>query len=178
MRYFLGFDLSAQDKLAIDAWRSKFLPAFDTSVPVQNFHITAVFLGQMKSNQLDRLTQELDVLKHTTFSFHLNQMGYWSKPKVLWLGCTNVPKQAISLYETLFELAKQSGLSIPTRDYNPHVTLVRKVAHNPPSALIDPDFEVQVQQLHLFESVSGNRGVRYPIRQSWELQKAINPKWL
>lgn len=178
MRYFLGFDLTAKNKLAIDAWRNKSLPAFDTSVPVQNFHITALFLGQMQPNQLDCLTRELDSLNHPTFSFQLNQMGYWSKPKILWLGCTEIPKLAISLYDKLCDLSKQAGLTIPSREYCPHVTLVRKVTHNPPSALLSPDFEVQIQQLHLFESVSGKSGVQYPIRQSWELQRTINPKWL
>lgn len=178
MRYFLGFDLTAKNKLAIDAWRSKSLPAFASSVPVQNFHITALFLGQVQPNQLDRLTHELDLLQHPSFNFQLNQMGYWSKPKILWLGCTLVPQPAIRLYETLLDLANKSGLNIPTKDYNPHVTLVRKVSSNPPSALINPDFETKVRQLYLFESVSGKSGVQYPIRQSWELQSTINPKWL
>ena len=78
MRYFLGFDLTAKDKLAIEHWRSMSLPHFERSIPAKNFHITSVFLGQVKASQLDALTQSIDQCYESfrPFELHLNEYGY------------------------------------------------------------------------------------------------------
>ncbi|GAA0853772.1 RNA 2',3'-cyclic phosphodiesterase [Aliiglaciecola litoralis] len=176
MRYFLGFDLAVKSKLDIDAWRHKSLPSFEAAVPASNFHITAVFLGQITDRQLEMLSLGLDELTMQPQQFSLDMMGYWSKPKILWLGCTNVNDSVYQLYTSLIEVCKKSTIELPNRDYKPHVTLVRKVSANPPAALLAPNFVINVDKLHLFESVSGKQGVHYPIRQSWEMRKPIRPK--
>ncbi|MDO6692097.1 RNA 2',3'-cyclic phosphodiesterase [Aliiglaciecola sp. 3_MG-2023] len=176
MRYFLGFDLESKSKIAIDDWRNKALPKFERAVPAKNFHITSVFLGQVKEQQLDQLCCAIQSSEFHNFNLQIDTLGYWSKPKILWLGSTQIPTQMLRITKRLTEYAQQAGLNLPIREYIPHITLVRNAKSNPPAPLISPDFQLQVKHLHLFESVSGKNGVQYPIRQTWPLHPSIRPR--
>lgn len=170
MRYFLGLDPDGKTKLAMQAWREKALPNFERPVPVANFHVTSVFLGQVDEKQLDLLCSMIDDLDQPGFSLCFDHLGYWSKPKILYLGCREVPMEATQLANKLIHIAKKAHLQIQERHYIPHVTLVRKCPEHAPAPLIQPHFECQFEALHLFESVSGKHGVHYPIRHTWPFQ--------
>lgn len=175
MRYFLGLDLHARQKLAIQAWRDKALPQFRHPVPVSNFHVTNVFLGQIQDNQLDQICQAIDRLEQDAFSLHFNTLGYWSKPKILYLGCEHIPDTVETLTERLQSIARAARIVVPERKYIPHITLVRKCPEHAPAPLLPPDFSCDFTALHLFESVSGKQGVHYPIRRTWPLNTFRKP---
>nr|WP_136250379.1 RNA 2',3'-cyclic phosphodiesterase [Ningiella ruwaisensis] len=174
MRYFLGLDIDAKSKLAIEQWRNKALPHFVGSVPAANFHITLVFLGQVQAHQLEDLTARIDEIAKPKIDLHLDSLGYWSKPKILFLGATATSQGLIQLANQLGTAANGSGLNVRQGIYIPHLTLVRKVKDNPPNALISPSFRCQFSHMHLFESVSTKTGVRYPIRATWILNEGKN----
>lgn len=175
MRCFLGLDLDGKSKLAIEQWREKALPHFAHPVPVANFHITSVFLGQIDNAQLDELTRAIDDCSFSPFSITLNKLGYWSKPRILWLGSESIPEQSIELASSLSSIAKQSNIPIQERPYIPHVTLVRKVTQETPAPLFMPDIECKFDTLHLFESLPGKHGVHYPSRAQWPLFRFRKP---
>ncbi|WP_158972295.1 RNA 2',3'-cyclic phosphodiesterase [Paraglaciecola sp. L3A3] len=175
MRAFLGLSLDGKTKLAIEAWRNKALPNFNTPVPAVNFHVTLAFLGQVTAKNLDALTSQIATMPEVSeFSVSLNHMGYWAKPKACWLGCDNTHQAHLQLASQLNKIAKTSGLIIPKQDYVPHLTLARKCTLNPPAPLIEPDFSWQAKEFHLFESVSSPHGVAYHIRLSWPLKMAFS----
>lgn len=175
MRCFLGLDLSPSDKLAVANWREKALPRHRAQVPVANFHVTSVFLGQISDPQLDQLCRQMDTLEHAPVDVHLDQLGYWSKPKVLYLGSSHPCEQAASLAIVLEGFATVAQIPIQRRPYIPHVTLVRKQTEPVPAPLFPADIACRFDTVHLFESVSGKHGVHYPIRQSWPLRPPIHP---
>lgn len=175
MRYFLGLDPDAKTKLAIQAWREKALPEFERPVPVANFHVTSLFLGQLQEKYLDTLCRLIDELEQSAFSLHFDELGYWSKPKVLFLGCQQGVDEAILLADKLTHIAKKTGIQVQERSHVPHITLARKCPEHAPAPLIAPDFECRFEALHLFESVSGKQGVQYPIRHTWPFQWFRNP---
>ena len=176
MRYFLGLDLDGKQKLAIQAWRDKTLPHFSHPVPVSNFHVTSVFLGQVQENQLDEICQAIDGTEINPFSLHFNAVGYWSKPKILFLGCEHTPAIVRELTDRLENIARTARIVVPERKYIPHITLVRKCPEYAPAPLLPPDFECGFSALHLFESVSGKHGVHYPIRHSWPFNTFRKPE--
>lgn len=171
MRCFLGLDISSTVKLNIDSWRDKALPGDKGKVPMANFHVTSVFLGQVPHATLEHLIAGIDELTLPKCEIHFNDIGYWSKPKVSFLGSTAPHEHATQIATQVTQVARRCGLTIQERKYVPHVTLFRKVSHAPPPALIAPDFPCTFDKLHLFESQSTNKGVRYPIRHSWSLGK-------
>ena len=175
MRLFFALEPSGQDKLAIDHWRNKALPGFDNPVPAANLHMTLAFLGQTTSSQLDALVQEVDnLILPPAFTALLNQLGYWPKPKALWLGCEQTAPSHSELANGLNKAGLSAGLSLAKRDYLPHLTLVRKCRKNPPAPFIEPSFVMDFSEFHLFESLSTTRGVKYQRRCSWALPPRMN----
>lgn len=170
MRCFLGFEPDPQTKLAIQAWREKALGHFEKAVPTSNYHVTSVFLGQCQNSQLDRLCSLIDLEEYSAFSLQFNLLGYWPKPKVLYLGCQQVPEQIHKLASSVSGIASRCQISLADRQYIPHITLVRNNKSNPPAPLFPPDISCHFDHLHLYESVSAKSGVQYPIRKSWPLR--------
>lgn len=170
MRCFFGLEPDSKSKLAIAHWRDKSFPAFDYPVPAANFHLTLVFLGQLTPGQFECLSTRVDELElPSVFSLELTQLGYWPKPKALWLGTEKTPAAMEELVQALTTCAQTCKIPLQKRPYVPHLTLVRKCTENPPAALIEPAFKLNFEQLHLFESVSTANGVVYKARLSWPL---------
>jgi 2'-5' RNA ligase len=172
MRAFLGLSPDVKTKLAIEAWRNKAFPHFEAPVPATNFHVTLAFLGLISPKQLDALCDHINQMAEVnTFDISLNQAGYWSKPKALWLGCKDTQNEHLQLVKSLVQIANSIGLQLPKQDYVAHLTLARKCTFNPPAPLIEPSFSWRNQEFHLYESVSGKKGVSYHIRHTWSLAR-------
>ena len=172
MRAFFGLSPDPSTKMAIEAWRNKALPDFDSPVAPANFHVTLAFLGQVLPKHLDKMHASIDTMSAMKeFNVTLDHLGYWAKPKALWLGCEHTEPAHMALAKQLSKIAKIAGLTMRKDEYIAHLTLARKCKVNPPAALLAPNFTWQASQFHLFESVSGAHGVTYIIRQSWPLQK-------
>lgn len=177
MRAFIGLEPDATTKLAIEDWRNRVLPPFNQVVPAANYHITLAFLGQINLEQQDRLEQHIQLIDGITeFQVHLNILGYWPKPKALWLGCSQPEKFHLELVKTLTSAAHSANIVMQKRDYQAHLTLVRKYSSNPPAPLIAPDFTWRASAFHLYESISTAHGVSYAIKKTWQLPPAINPR--
>lgn len=171
-RYFIGLDLSVADKLAIANWRDKQMFGLsDKPVPVENFHITLSFLGQVKHNKLEQLEALLDQISTKTVNTQTNQLGVFNKAKILYLGVESTP--------TLQQLAQQClaingklDLPSPHDVYRPHITLNRKHAEAVPILFEPPKLELNFTEFHLFESVSSSQQGKpphYPKRMSFSL---------
>jgi 2'-5' RNA ligase len=81
-RYFIGLDLSVTDKLAIAKWRDKQLFGLtDKPVPVENFHITLSFLGQVKPNKMEQLETLLDEIATKYINTQTVNLAYLPKQK-------------------------------------------------------------------------------------------------
>jgi 2'-5' RNA ligase len=177
MRAFFGLSPDPKTKLAIETWRSNAFAHFDAPVSVANFHVTLAFLGQISDKLLERIDESAAKLSQvTSFDVSLDCVGYWSKPKALWLGSSNTDDQHLSLSKDLHKLANNLKLNLPKQDYVTHLTLARKCKLNPAAPLIKPNFAFTADQFHLFESVSSNHGVAYYIRQSWPLAPSFKFK--
>jgi 2'-5' RNA ligase len=183
MRCFLGCDLSAQAKLGLDSWRDKALRVdgqYQTVKPA-SFHITTWFLGSISPAQLDQLVQyiehQLPQQPLSPFELTLDDIVAWSKPKIV----AAVPLMPPDVLKQLHYFCKRASdaVNIPAKGnhdtYRPHVTLMRKTRPEQVSApLFSPSIQVQVSQLHLFESISGQRGVHYVSRFSFSLPTGLS----
>jgi 2'-5' RNA ligase len=174
MRAFFGLSPDVKTKLAIEVWRNKAFHHFDAPAPAANFHVTLAFLGQVIPKQLDVLCESVNQITDIhTFDVSLNHVGYWSKPKALWLGCKDTHNEHLQLAKNLSQIANSIGLQIPKQDYIAHLTLARKCSVNPTAPLIEPAFTWRNAEFHLFESVLGKKGVSYHIRHSWLLARVF-----
>ncbi|MCW8109789.1 RNA 2',3'-cyclic phosphodiesterase [Alteromonas ponticola] len=197
MRCFIGLDLTAQQKLALQSWQQKALPeirsrnqtpsakrhikdairnapAIPVAVPAANYHITLAFLGHLSSKQQESLIMRLDEVHAHPVMLQLNRTGYWQKPKIVFVAPEQTPPSLGSLHTQIRKAAREAGIETENRDYHPHVTLMRKAPPSLPPPLFAPDITCEFNAFHLFESVSTPNGVSYPIRRSWKLAPDLN----
>lgn len=171
-RMFIGLELAAKDKLIIEQWREKHLRGLPGNfVPVENFHITLSFLGQITPDKMETLHIMLADIKAGALSLNTTELGYFNKPQVLYLGVaindvlTNLVRQCSSINKHL-------GLPHPHSVYRPHVTLMRKHKEAMPIEAMPPKMAMNFDKFYLFESVSSNKKgtpVHYQKRLSFDL---------
>ncbi|MCE9677714.1 RNA 2',3'-cyclic phosphodiesterase [Shewanella sp. AS1] len=182
-RLFLGFGTTTEQAQALLRLQHS-CDCDGRAVPAANFHMTLKFLGQLTLEQEMGLIRGIDQLsqqqKLTRFQLALTQLDLWPKPRVLCLkGDTRRDASGkmdhqspndhalSSLYQACQTLCQQLDIAGDEHNFTPHITLFRK-AKNYHKVKVSP-LLLQPTALHLYQSISSETGVRYPILHSWPL---------
>ena len=137
-------------------------------VPSSNLHLTLAFLGNVSAEQRDCAEAVASDLRMCRFSLLMEQVGYWHRSHVVWLGARRTPVRLRSLAQQLSAGLVRCGFEVEKRDYKAHMTLMRKVFHGPERAVFDP-IEWDVDRFVLVESQLTPRGAHYRIVGEWFL---------
>ena len=143
------------------------VPADGNPVADHNLHLTLVFLGNITADARNCLSAAAE-LRAPRFTLTLDQIGYWLKPRVLWLGVSDIPDALVALVDGLNAALTKCGLTPEQRSYQPHVTLLRKAGRPKREFLVQP-FEWKAESFCLVESSNEPDGVVYRILDSWNL---------
>ncbi len=135
--------------------------------PPTNLHITLNFLGMVDADTRDCLELAAGEIVSPPFVLTLDRFGYWPRPRVMWLGCSETPEPLAGLVSELNRVVEQCGLQPERRPYHPHLTLLRKAKQAPLVAA--PELEWQVDDFVLVESASTPGGVEYRVLRRWPL---------
>jgi RNA 2',3'-cyclic 3'-phosphodiesterase len=100
-------------------------------VPVDNMHITLVFLGSISKEKTTCILNKAGKLRVKPCTLVLDHLGWWKQAQVLWLAPATIPAVISSLVSDLGNCARQCEIRTDQRHYQPHVTLVRKVRQKP-----------------------------------------------
>jgi 2'-5' RNA ligase len=137
-------------------------------VAAHNLHVTLVFLGSVTLAARQCLEQAVADIHGAPLTLVLDTVGYWRKPQVVWLGCSELPASLGLLVRALNATATDCGLAPDTRTYSPHLTVARKVRSDPgdllPTPIIWP-----VEGFALVESLSRPEGVVYRPVRMWNM---------
>ncbi|MCW8888848.1 MAG: RNA 2',3'-cyclic phosphodiesterase [Gammaproteobacteria bacterium] len=136
-----------------------------------NLHLTLYYIGSVNEREVICLKRAAERVAGRGFKLALNRLGYFKRPKVLWLGCKEIPDQYGELLNLLSEEIAQCGFKIEVEGKQPHVTLRRKVSKPETDTGIET-IEWQVEQFVLVESVSVEGGVQYQVVESYPLNVA------
>jgi len=158
-----------QTALAINKWSLLCWPMLGKQVPVQNYHVTISFLGELDDRALQSLAEHFENFEHSTFTMSLDKLGYWPDTNVLWLGTHSVAPQLEALHEKCKAAANRIGVRGSSRRFEPHLTLARKLSTPPAPALLEPEFEFAADTLELWSSVRTSAGARYSTIGQWQL---------
>ncbi|WDE04530.1 RNA 2',3'-cyclic phosphodiesterase [Thalassomonas viridans] len=172
-RYFFALNLSHKSKKQLMRWRDSELALPNHPVIEDNLHITLAFLGQLSDEQKQRLIagagQVADTLRGETITpLTINRLGYFKRPKVLYLANDQIPAWQNKLAAELAKQAIDAGLQQEERRYLSHITLYRKV-RTLPKELPLPAINIPIDRFSLFQSVSTETGVRYQPVKTWRL---------
>jgi 2'-5' RNA ligase len=133
-----------------------------------NFHITLAFLGNVNADQRACVEQTANGLQCSPFKLTIDTADYWHKPRILWVGPSEVPDALVTLATELRDGAIECGVQMDMRPYNAHVTLMRKIARLPEGLAIHP-FTWVAKHFVLIESTTRPEGVRYEVINQWPL---------
>jgi 2'-5' RNA ligase len=139
------------------------------AVAVENLHVTLVFLGAVIAEQRACVERAADAIHLPRFSLRLDQVGYWSRPRVMWLGAVEQPPAAVTLADALIAGVRACGLSTDDRPFQTHLTFMRKVAKRPTELAVEP-LAWEVDSFALVQSQTFSEGVQYTPLRSWPLQ--------
>lgn len=169
MRLFFAIDLPHDQKLAIHKWRDIAYGPSIEAIPIDNFHITLAFLGEVKPPQLESLIHHAEELEIPPFEVSLDHVGFFVKPKINWLGVQH--SDAIqTLAKQCKAISNKHRLASDKNTYTPHVSLHRDCEHPPALPLIEPGFNFTASHFGLYQSNPRERSVRYQCIQRFALQ--------
>ena len=136
--------------------------------PLTNLHVTLNFVGGVNEPTRRCLEQAVSGIVIPSFKLVLDQYGYWPRPRVMWLGCSETPAPLHDLVYALGAAVKQCGIEQEKRPYQPHMTLLRKARQAPSES--PPVIQWAVDNFVLAESVSTLHGVEYRVLRRWHLE--------
>jgi len=169
MRTFFAITPDAQTCLKISEWVRLCWPGLSRPVPVQNYHITLAFIGDIDADQQRCIEQALEGIDAPAFDLSLTETGYWSESALLWIAPTQIPDELKMLADKCRRVANRAGIRVSQRRYQPHLTLARKATVPPSMPLLEPAFEMSVDSFQLVRSLRDRDGVRYNDLISWPL---------
>ena len=125
MRLFVGLELpwELKQRLAVLAGG---VPGARW-VPVENYHLTLRFIGEVPTHQAEEIDHALAALRTRAFSLTLAGVGTFSKggrDTQLWAGVERNP-QLDHLQAKIETALQRTGLEPERRRFAPHVTLAR-----------------------------------------------------
>ncbi|MGH8128712.1 MAG: RNA 2',3'-cyclic phosphodiesterase [Gammaproteobacteria bacterium] len=137
-------------------------------VPAENFHITLAFLGSLVPADAAIAREVAGGIRSEAFDLTLDRLGFWPKPRVVWLGASRVPEAAQRLARELISGLQASGLKLDIKPFMPHVTLARKVGKPGEFGPVTP-VQWPATAFVLVRSVTHPEGSDYLILQKWPL---------
>lgn len=137
-------------------------------VDVNNIHITLHFLSLVAEKDMIMLMQALSSVSGYGYDIKLDRLGYFSKPQILWLGCSQQPEALNELYKSTAQAIKKSIPDYRPKKYIPHITLFRKATRLPQKEKIE-EIHWSVNSYVLVESKTYPEGVQYRVLHEWPL---------
>lgn len=131
-----------------------------------NWHITLAYFGVSDEATQACLEEHAQNIKSQPFELNLSTCGFWPRPKVAWLAPDEVPEVLIQLTHDLQHAIIPCGFKPETRDYQPHITLVRKAECKPAISEIRP-ITMNISGFCLVESKTYPEGAEYKVLKSW-----------
>ena len=133
-----------------------------------NWHITLAYFGAADDATQTCLEEKAEKIKSQPFELNLSSCGFWPAPKVAWLAPAELPDTLIELTHKLQQDIQPCGFKPETREYQPHITLVRK-AQQQASVLEVAPINWHVTRFCLVESKTYPQGAQYTVLRSWDL---------
>lgn len=171
LRLFFALPCPPEPAAAICTWRDG-LALGGKPLAADNLHLTLAFLGQQPRARLEELQLLAAGIEAPPFELRLDRLG-GGRSGLLWLEPGQMPAALAGLAETLQQRLLASGISLDTRPFRAHLTLLRHAGARPAQA--SPDFAWPVEHFVLYSSEPSARGMRYRELGRWPLVPGLQP---
>lgn len=134
----------------------------------EDLHLTLVFLGPVTAEQYPCVVRAAGAVNGMPFDLAIDQVGYWSHPRVLWCAPTETPELLRTLVSDLQRELKRCAFKPERRPYSPHITLARK-SRPVEFRLLPEPLCWQAREFVLVASEPGGEPPRYRVLERWPL---------
>lgn len=134
-----------------------------------NLHVTLAFLGSVDKHVRSCVEHVASQANAQRFTLHLDEIGYWRKPRILWVGTSKPPSPLMQLLCSLNDGLITCGFKPERREFHAHVTLARKVHKPIAQRSIDP-IPWPIDSFVLVESRTLSAGASYQVLRTWFLK--------
>jgi len=159
-------------------------------VKVDNIHLTVVFMGNISTEDVPAIREEIKkgCLGFEPFDIYLKGLGVFPDarmPRILWLGLEGEIERMSSFKKGLQERLKTFGIKEEKRRFKPHLTLGRFRKPNRGDPILEgiisryKDLESPVcplEELVMFKSELKPEGAKYTRLESWTLKGGMIEK--
>ena len=135
-------------------------------MPVEKIHITLAFLGSLDEERAGNAAAAAGGIKGSPIRLSIDTVGSFRRAKVGWAAPSTAVPALTRLQANLAAALADRGFELEEREFNPHATLVRKIAKPVDRAAAAP-VEWRSNAFTLVESTGDGR---YEIRERWELR--------
>lgn len=162
-RLFFSLKFSPRQQLQLLSYQQQALglcPAA-RAVDSDNLHLTLFFLGQVTAAQKLHLLTAVQSIAMSSFELTLDTLAVFTKPKILYLAPSVVPRELIVLQQQVADICKLQGFNEIHDGYRPHITLLRhaSVPERFTQQVIPLTFAVS--EFALYQSLNIDGAVRY-----------------
>lgn len=134
LRLFLGLDLPDDLRSALAV--QQFLLPLPRREPVENLHLTLVFLGEVPEPVAEDLHEALNDFRAPAFTLTVEGFGLFGGDRPRLVHAMVHPDPALmTLQSRLAQLARRAGAEPEARRFLPHITLGRFPPPPPPDAM-------------------------------------------
>ncbi|MHC8367268.1 RNA 2',3'-cyclic phosphodiesterase [Pseudomonas sp. ZT5P21] len=169
-RLFFALNCPLEQRKAIGQWRSALQLRTGRPVPVENFHLTLLFLGAVEVAQMAGIcTAAAEVrVPGVALRVALDRLDVWRRAGVLVLAAEQAPPALLRLVYALEQAMLPLGFEEAPKEFRPHLTLMRDYREPVPESATPPEFFLRADRFFLFESHKG----RYRALAEWPLVPA------
>ena len=136
------------------------------AVAHEHLHLTLAFLHSVEAPVIDALRDVARGLVLPAMTLHIDRVGYFRRPRVLWLAPSRPPQMLLAFERRLWEALLPLGFERRHAQFRPHVTVSRDAPAPAPDAVVTP-FDWRVTGWALVESSTGPGGARYRPLDCW-----------
>lgn len=139
------------------------------AVATDNLHLTLAFLGEQPAELVARLGERAARIECAAFTLQLDDVGYWRKAGLAWLGTDAPSLDLAALHRELVRALAGAGIEQEARPFAPHITLARRIVTIVRRRLPSP-IAWNVDSFSLVKSELGREGARYHVLETWPLR--------
>ena len=132
------------------------------AVPAENLHVTLAFLGATPAERLDAVLACGRGLAAARGTVTFDRLVAWGRAGPLVLEPTAPAPALAALHGALRNRLVAAGFQLESRDFQPHITLARKLSRRPAAASIPP-LAWPFDGFVLVDSEAGPTGSRYTV---------------
>ena len=145
--------------------------------PIENFHITLAFIGEVDRHGFDQAIDALAEVKGAPFELTLSGLDFFGAraPHSVWAGVAPSPS-LLDLQSSIERKLRRAGFDLEKRKFTPHVTLA--YLKNTPADFVASYCArhglfscgpFPVENFHLYSSTLGAAASHYEIEASYSL---------